>query len=114
MKCSLTNLGKGVAIEKFNHELATVIANIVDPNTDYKVKRQIDLTIKMTPTEDRSSCHVEIQSKSKLAPTKATESIMYVGIDNRTGEVHAEEFNPEQQDMFQGKTGKVAHINGGN
>ncbi|MCK5602618.1 hypothetical protein KAR91_12130 [Candidatus Pacearchaeota archaeon] len=109
MQMSLLNMGKGVAIEKFNDELAKVIENIVDPNTDFKVKRQIDLTMKFTPNEERNTCYIEIQSKSKLAPTKAAEAIAFVGIDKKTGEVHVEEFKPAEQGALipQSKDGKV-------
>jgi len=99
MKVSLMNMGRGVAEEKFTDELAKVILNIIDPNTDHKIKRQIDLTVKFKPNEERDQVSISVQAKSTLAPAKATESIVFVGVDNR-GNPLAEEWNPELGNLF--------------
>ena len=116
MNVSLDSIGGGVALERFTDELQSVIANILDPNTDFKIKREITLSVKFTPNEARDRCDLEIVSKSKLAPPKAVASHMMIGVD-QLGVIHAEEWRPEQQSLFDNmeddnQNDKVAKIGG--
>ena len=66
-KLDLNTVGGGAALEKFDAELAKVITNIRDPNTDPKAKREIVLKFVFSPDVDRESAAVVIGSSCKLA-----------------------------------------------
>jgi hypothetical protein len=91
---SLENLATGAAVERFNLALTQVLENILDPNTDAKVKREIVLKVAIKPTEDRASGRVEVTTATKLANYKAVETTIYIGTVG--GEVAAVEHNPKQ------------------
>lgn len=49
----LENLKDGAAVEMLNDELQRVLANIQDVNTDSKQVRELNLKIKIKPSEGR-------------------------------------------------------------
>jgi len=65
---TLTNLGGGAAVERFNYELNRVLQNIHDPNTPAQAVRTITLTVKLTPDETREIADTSISCSSKVAP----------------------------------------------
>lgn len=75
----LTTLGGGVAVERFAEELERVIGNIMDPNTDAKAKRSIQLKVTIKPTKDRDFGHLEVSCESKLAPVVSYGTRAYFG-----------------------------------
>ncbi len=93
----LETLREGAAVERFNDELQTVLANIVDFNTSHKTKRSITLKVEFTPNEDRTNMGLNITCVSKLAPPKPVEGFAYVGQD-KDG-VRATEYNPRQPEL---------------
>jgi len=78
----LSTLGAGAAAEKFQAELAKVLDNIRDPNTDAKAKRKITLEYLFIPAEDRERVLVAIAARSSLPSTKPSGDVMYVGSKN--------------------------------
>jgi len=82
-KLSLSNLREGAAIEQFDHCLQQVLDNIQDPNTDAEGVREITLKVKFKPDKDRALGEVTVQASSKLAPTKAVLTRVFLGIDYR-------------------------------
>ncbi len=97
----LQEIGHGVIAEKFEDELAKVVANIMDVNTEAKTVREITLKVKVKPEpEDRRDCDLEIISSCKLAPSKAYVSKLAVGLNRVTGEVGAEEVARLQPALF--------------
>jgi hypothetical protein len=81
---NLATLGGGAAIEKFQDELARVVANILDPNTETNAKREIVLRVVFRPVKDRSRPVVEaavaVYASSKLAPPVAFATRAFVGV----------------------------------
>jgi hypothetical protein len=71
---TLESMAEGAIEEKFANEMKRVAANIADLNTSPTAAREIKITIKMKPTEDRSSWVMESQVVSKLAPSKGVVS----------------------------------------
>lgn len=65
---TVETISGGAAIERLNLELGRVLKNIADKNTNPKTIREINLKIKIRPSEDRSLGEVSIQGTSKLAP----------------------------------------------
>ena len=100
MDVSLENLGNGGVIEKFDHELKNVIANILDPNTPQDATREITIKVKLKPGKaDRGMCSMEMVVASKLAPTTGISSTLSVGMSS-TGDVAAREYLPVQSPLF--------------
>ena len=50
---NLETLAEGGLTEKVNMALQEVLNNIIDPNTDYKVKRKLTIDITFISQEDR-------------------------------------------------------------
>ncbi len=65
---TIANLANGACIERANLELERVLENIMDLNTSPGVCREVNLKIKIKPTDDRTVGGVTIQATSKLAP----------------------------------------------
>lgn len=77
---SLDTLAQGAAVEKFNDELAKVLANIKDVNTSPTAARSVTLTYTIKPDEDRSFGSTTIEAKSKIAPPKGVSLPIYIGM----------------------------------
>lgn len=68
----------GAVEEHFQKELAAVLANIFDPNTDPEAKRKITFDFTFTPTKDRSSAKVEFVCKSKTTPADDVQGTVFL------------------------------------
>lgn len=88
---NLEKFADGALAEKVNMALKEVLANITDPNTDYKIKRKLTLDITFSAGEDRELAMLDIVAKTKLAPTKAISSKIIIGTDGKGG-ILASEF----------------------
>lgn len=66
-KLSLTGLKGGALEERFQRELARVLANIRDPNTSKEKKRSITVKLTFTPADDRQYAAITAEVSSKLA-----------------------------------------------
>jgi hypothetical protein len=93
-KVSLATLLGGVAVERFDDELARVLANIVDPNTPAEAKREVTLKLSLKPDKGRDMGRVEVAVSSKLAPAEKLGTRMFISM-TRSGPV-ATEHNPQQ------------------
>lgn len=103
----LETLREGAAVERFNDELSVVLKNMVDFNTDAKVKRNITLKVEFTPNEDRTNFNERITCTSKLAPPRAVEGFGYIKQTNEG--IEASEYNPSQPELpMIGKTERRA------
>lgn len=110
-RVTLERIGNKMAPALFNRELEQVLANIVDPNTDPRGKREIVLKFKFKPSEKRDQVGVLIEATSKLCPVKPQDATIYVG--RRHGRVLAVEDNPKQRGLFDGPKPVVEPLNGG-
>jgi hypothetical protein len=91
---SLENLGHGAAVELFDTELQRVLENIQDENTKPTAIRQLTLTLKIKPEEDRSFAKVEMNATSKLAAVRPFPSMFYFG--KKDGQAVATEHTPQR------------------
>jgi len=98
---SLETLGKGAAQEKFEFALKEVLANIRDPNTNWKTKRRITLTIDFIPKENRAEADLVTNAVSKLSPTMPVVSTIFFGVKDgqmQAAEIRQDElFTPEKE-----------------
>jgi len=92
-KTSLDRMMGGALHEIFNRELSIVAANICDPNTSAKDKRQITIKLTVEPDEDRQIGKVTASIESKLSPVKSVKGKFVFGYDAAAKTGEAAEFN---------------------
>lgn len=107
---NLETFADGALAEKVNMALKEVLANITDPNTDYKIKRKLTIDMTLESDEARELTEISIVAKPKLAPSKALSAKIVIGTDGK-GNVLASEYKkqiPGQSTMrVDESTGKV-------
>lgn len=91
---SLATMLGGAVIERVNDELARVLLNTVDPNTNPTAKRKVKLELVFKPEKDRSMGSVEVSVTSALAPAEKISTRLFIAL-TKAGPV-ATEFNPNQ------------------
>lgn len=87
---NLEKFASGALAEKFNMAYKEVLENILDPNTEFKIKRKLILELKFTLTEDRELSIVDISTKTKLAPNTPTSTKILIDRDGNGGIVASE------------------------
>ena len=87
---NLETFADGALAEKVNMALKEVLANMTDPNTDYKVKRKLTVDMTLVTGEDRELTEVTIVAKTKLAPSKALAAKIVIGTDGKGGVLASE------------------------
>ena len=105
---TLDTLGHGALNELFAAELARVLANIADPNTDDKVKRVITIQVKFKPNRERDSAAIELVCGSKLAGIMTVETKVYMG--KVKGALVAVEHDPRQSGLFDQERSALAAV----
>lgn len=95
---TLDTIGSGALSELFAIELARVLANIADPNTDDTTKRSISIAVTFKPTKDRDVAAVELTCSSRLAGIAKVSTQLYMG--RHQGKLVAVEHNPKQSGLF--------------
>lgn len=84
-KLDLEGMAKGEVYEDIEAELTKVANNIMDLNTEAKIKRSLTIKIDYVPNESRDALDTSVQVTSKLAPRKRAETTTLVGRDPNTG-----------------------------
>ena len=93
-KSSLLQMAKGAIQERVDYEVSRVVDNILDMNTEAKVKRKVVLTIVMVPDEDRQVVKIEASAKSTLAPVTPVGTSLVITADGN-GEMMLAEIIPQ-------------------
>lgn len=101
-KINLETFAGGAASAMFSREMAKILANVHDPNTDPKKARTLTLTVKLVPDEDRRMVKAEISAKSTLVPADAARATLITGKDLQTGQVDMTEL-PSAGDHLPGQ-----------
>lgn len=91
----LNEFACGAMSEQMNIELAKVLKNIADPNTDHKTKRKLVLTLTFKTDESRDMTVVDVKTQSKLAPPKALNTKILIGQDFETGQIIGKEYKKQ-------------------
>ena len=92
---SILEMAHGAIMERTDYEMKKVLDNILDPNTKAAKKRTLTVTLELLPDDDRRQIQVKATSKSKLEPTNAVSTALYITGDSDTGEVAAVEMVPQ-------------------
>lgn len=95
---TLDTIGSGALVELFDAELARVLENITDPNTEAKTRRTITVKVSFAPNENRDLADVNLTCSSKLAGIKTVGTRLYVG--KTRGKLVAVENDPRQTALF--------------
>lgn len=94
MEISLHDVAGGALQEKVNQAFEQVMKNMQDPNTPWKNKRKINLTLTFIQNEDRTDCTCDISVDTKLAAVKPVSTKFCTEKDVSTGEIFAQEYGP--------------------
>ena len=94
VKSSLLQMAKGAIQERVDYEVSRVVDNILDMNTEAKVKRKVVLTIVMVPDDDRQVVKIEASAKSTLAPVTPVGTSLVITADGN-GEMMLAEIIPQ-------------------
>lgn len=100
---SLLDLAKGAILEQIDLETGKILSNILDPNTDSKKTRKLQITLSLKPDADRQTVAIEAQAKSTLAPIMPI-AIRLIVEEDRNGKPRASELtrdDPNQVHMFE-------------
>ena len=95
---TLETIGGGALCELFDAELARILSNITDPNTDTTSKRVMTIQIKFKPNRDRDIADVDIACSSKLAGIMTVSTQLFMG--RQRGQLIAVESDPRQTKLF--------------
>ena len=110
-RTSILQMARGAIMERIDYEMAKVVDNILDPNTEATAKRKVQLTIEFRPDSNRQTVSVACGVKSALCPTNPVATSLYI-TGNEFGEVTAVEMVPNvpgQLDMM-GEEQEVAPV----
>lgn len=91
-KVNLEQFAGGALQEKFDVAMEQVLANMLDPNTPWKNKREINIKVTFEQNEDRDDTKVDVSVVPKLAAAKSIGTRMAIGKNIKTGELYAEEY----------------------
>jgi len=78
---SLSELMDGSVEERFNYEMNKIWANVQDPNTDPKAKREITIKVTVKPNDRRDSAEFNVEVGSKPAPYKPLSKTVLLQFD---------------------------------
>lgn len=95
---TLNTIGGGVLTELFDAELARILSNITDPNTDTTSKRVMTIQVKFKPNRDRDIADVELTCSAKLAGIQTVSTQLFMG--RHKGKLIAVENDPRQSNLF--------------
>ena len=93
-RSSLLQMAKGAIQERVDYEVSRVVDNILDMNTEAKVKRKVVLTIEMVPDDDRQVVKIAASAKSTLAPVVPVGTSLVITSDGN-GEMILAEIVPQ-------------------
>lgn len=100
MKADLKEMLGGAVQAKFAHSFEKVMENLLDPNTPYKDKREINIKMKFVQNEMRDNVLVEVNVTEKLASQGGLATQFEIGKDLRTGKIYAEEYGKQLKGQF--------------
>lgn len=111
-KINLQDLANGAVAERIDIELQKVLENIVDPNTDAKKARKLQITLTFKADENRDIAQLNVQVKPTLIPAKDTETKVILDFDGNGMVTGAELKSIQKGQLFIDQDGDVADDKG--
>lgn len=90
---SILEMAHGAILERVDYEMAKILDNILDANTEATAKRKMTLTLTFAPDGERATVAVSATAKTTLAPTNPAVTSLY--LTEREGKVQAVEMVPQ-------------------
>lgn len=87
----ISELQGGAVQERVDAEVKSIMSNILDMNTGFKIKRKLTIDITFEADESRQVIATNAQVKSKLAPAASVATTILTGRDYETGIIQAAE-----------------------
>lgn len=118
MGINLQDLAGGALQEKTDQAFSKVLQNMQDPNTPWKNKRKLTISLSFEQNEERTDVTCDIAVDVKLAAVKPVSTKFCTEKDLDTGRIFAQEYGPgikgqmSFKDMPQELDTQAAFING--
>lgn len=94
-KLTIANIARGALAEQFDVELEKVLDNVLDPNTEAKKPRKIQITVEIKPNDEkRGNATVKVTTKSTIIPSNSLVTMIVIGKD-KEGNIEAAELGQE-------------------
>lgn len=90
---SILEMAHGAILERVDYEMAKILDNILDANTEATAKRRMTLTLTFAPDGERATVAVSATAKTTLAPTNPAVTSLY--LTEREGKARAVEMVPQ-------------------
>ena len=90
---SILEMAHGAILERVDYEMAKILDNILDANTEATAKRRMTLTLTFAPDGERATVAVSATAKTTLAPTNPAVTSLY--LTKREGKAQAVEMVPQ-------------------
>lgn len=90
----IETIAGGAVAERIEEAIEECAANILDPNTEWKVKRSVTIKIDLASDADREMVTTQVSVKASLAPPKAIPAKLVIGGSERQAIV-AEYVSPQ-------------------
>lgn len=78
---SVLETARGAIMERADYEMAKIIDNITDANTEPTKKRVLTITLDFIPNEARTIVEVKSMAHSKLVPTMPVKTSLFLTPD---------------------------------
>ena len=75
---SILEMAHGAILERVDYEMAKILDNILDANTEATAKRRMTLTLTFAPDGERATVAVSATAKTTLAPTNPAVTSLYL------------------------------------
>lgn len=103
---TILDMVQGGVNEIINDNVADILLNIKDPNTDNKA-RELIVKVKMKPLDDsRKTINVEFNTSKKIRPIKSLATTIAVGVDDN-GQMQAVELQTNLAGQMMLNNGEV-------
>ena len=96
---TLQSLGGGALGELFEHELARVLLNVEDENTDAITPRTITIKVTLIPSPSRDAAMCRMEVNSKLAGIVPASTVLYLSREEKNGPLMALTSDNRQLDI---------------
>lgn len=90
---SILEMAHGAILERVDYEMAKILDNILDANTEATAKRRMTLTLTFAPDGERATVAVSATAKTTLAPTNPAVTSLY--LTEREDKAQAVEMVPQ-------------------
>lgn len=111
-KIDLTNIGDGVAVELFQHELQKVLENIHDVNAEAEAVRRIKIEFLIKPHSQREMGEVKVKCTSILAGVKPVPTSLF--FMKEKGKPSAFRKDLRQENLGFDKPNEIKQVGGSN